>query len=275
MAVSGACGGRLAGRERRGGRGVEQPRNEGRLLDRRGRPIVAALTSLAATGERVLVVVADVGRRRPLLAREVLAPQLGREGLYLHGACIGARARLAAPASPDAAIQGPAVVMTDCVSAALNPALVAGFAHVFFLDPPFTGTLLDKIVSAADPSAWAHFGWGAGEVHFSQKVLASGYDLDARLRQVWRVVSRQGGRPADAAAESELLGASSFLAELPTLAAALGTLEQTGLLAAAEGNNGVKSGEGKVDLSTSRMYVAWRRLFHTTTFLQHCLTAPL
>jgi hypothetical protein len=165
--------------------------------------------------------------------------------------------------------------MTDCVSAALNPGLVAAFAHVFFVDPPFSGTLLDAIVGTTGPSAWAHCGWGAGEVHFSEKVLAAGYDLDARLRQVWRVVSGQRRRPADGAAESELLGVSPFLAELPALAAALGALEETGLLAAEEGKNRVRPVEDKVDLSTSRTYLAWRRLFHTTTYLRHCLTAPL
>ena len=118
--------------------------------------------------------------------------------------------------------------MTDCLSAALNPALVAEFGHVFFVDPPFSGTLLEAVVGAAGPSAWVHCGWGAGEVHFSEKVLASGYDLDARLRHLWRVVSGRRGKPADSAAESELLGAGPFLAELPTLAAALGALEETG-----------------------------------------------
>ena len=254
---------------------VEQARSEGRLLDRRGRPIVAGLTSLVATGERVLVVVADVARRRPLLSRDVLAPQLDCEGLYLHGACVAARAGLALPAAPDASACAPGAVMTDCLSAALNPALVAEFGHVFFVDPPFSGTLLEAVVGAAGPSAWVHCGWGAGEVHFSEKVLASGYDLDARLRHLWRVVSGRRGKPADSAAESELLGAGPFLAELPTLAAALGALEETGLLAAEEGKNRVRPAEGKVDLSTSRTYLTWRRLFHTTTYLQHCLTAPL
>jgi len=254
---------------------VEQARSEGRLLDRRGRPIVAGITSLVATGERVLVVVADVARRRPLLAHDVLSPQLGCEGLYLHGACVAARAGLAVPAAPDASTCAPGAVMTDCVSAALNPALVAAFAHVFFVDPPFSSTLLDAIVGAAGPSAWAHYGWGAGEVHFSEKVLAAGYDVDARLRQVWRVVSGRRGRLADGAAESELLGAGAFLAELPTLAAALSTLDETGLLAGEEGKNRVRPVESKVDLSTSRTYLAWHQLFHTKTYLKHCLTAPL
>ena len=254
---------------------VEQARTESRLLDRRGRSIVAALASLVATGERVLVVVADVARRRPLLARDVLAPELGCEGLYLHGACVAARAGLAGSSPPDESMHVPGAVMTDCVSAALNPAVVAAFAHVFFVDPPFSGALLDGIVGAAAPSAWVHFGWGAGEVHFSEKVLAAGYDLDARLRQVWRAVSGQRGERAGGADESELLADSPFLAELPTVAAALGTLHETGLLAAEEGKNLVRPAESKVDLSTSRTYVAWRRLFHTTTFLKHCLTAPL
>ena len=49
----------------------------------------SSLTALAATGERVLVLVADVARRRPLLSRHVLPPQLGRQGVYVQSACPG------------------------------------------------------------------------------------------------------------------------------------------------------------------------------------------
>ena len=49
-------------------------RAAGRIVDRRGRPPVSQLAALLAGGERVLVLVADVARRRPLLTRDVLAP---------------------------------------------------------------------------------------------------------------------------------------------------------------------------------------------------------
>ena len=61
---------------------------EGRLVDHRRRPVISTLTALAATGERVLVVVASVARRRPLLSRDVLPPQLCRSGsVRTRGVC--------------------------------------------------------------------------------------------------------------------------------------------------------------------------------------------
>ena len=63
-------------------------RAAGRIVDRRGRPPVSQLAALLAGGERVLVLVADVARRRPLLTRDVLAP-----GLLLRGRLRAGRLR--------------------------------------------------------------------------------------------------------------------------------------------------------------------------------------
>ena len=68
-------------------------RAAGRLVDRRGRPAVSQLAALLSGGEPVLVLVADVARRRPLLTRDVLAPGLDCSGAYVQAAC---RHRLAA-----------------------------------------------------------------------------------------------------------------------------------------------------------------------------------
>ena len=79
-------------------------RAAGRLVDRRGRPPVSQLAALVAGGERVLVLVADVARRRPLLTRDVLAPRPALRGRLRAG-------RLRAAGS--AAAAGAGVVMTD------------------------------------------------------------------------------------------------------------------------------------------------------------------
>ena len=86
--VGGAAGRRLGRPGDGGGRrpdgdgdaaadALRAARADGRLVDRRGRPAVSQLAALLAGGERVLVLVADVARRRPLLTRDVLAPGLG------------------------------------------------------------------------------------------------------------------------------------------------------------------------------------------------------
>ena len=142
-----------------GARGRASPRRarDGRLVDRRGRAAVSALTSLAAGGERVLVLVADVARRRPLLSRDVLSPQLARRAAYLQAACVG---RLGE------ALAGPDVVMTGYDVVAARPQLAAAFAHVVLLDPPFTRRLLAAVAAAA-PEAWVHALWGRAEAGFA------------------------------------------------------------------------------------------------------------
>ena len=77
-------------------------RADGRLVDRRGRPAVSQLAGLLAGGEPVLVLAADVARRRPLLTRDVLTPGLDCSGAYVQAAC---RHRLAAT-------EGAGVVLT-------------------------------------------------------------------------------------------------------------------------------------------------------------------
>ena len=72
-------------------------RAAGRLVDHRGRPAVSRLTALVAGGERVLVLVADVARRRPLLSSDVLAAGLRSTGAYVQAACAQRLSRRPSP----------------------------------------------------------------------------------------------------------------------------------------------------------------------------------
>ena len=85
--------------------------------------------ALLAGGEPVLVLAADVARRRPLLTRDVLTPGIDCSGAYVQAAC---RHRLAAT-------EGAGVVLTSPDLALDAPAFARSFAHVVLLDPPFTG----------------------------------------------------------------------------------------------------------------------------------------
>ena len=160
-------------------------RRERRLFDRRRRPVEAALASLVAAGGRLLVLVADVARRRPLLTRAAYFPGLGRTYLYLNGAC--AVSRLGLAVCGDGVGGEPDVVMADTVTAAANPELVGAFDHVAFVDPPFDGGLFGEILLAAAPQACVHVLWGESEVDFTKAVIASDYDLDAVCRRVWQL----------------------------------------------------------------------------------------
>ena len=241
-------------------------RRERRLFDCRRRPVGATLSSLVAAGGRLLVLVADVARRRPLLTRDAYLPQLGRSYLYLNGACVPSRLGLAV--CGDGAGDEPDVVMADAVLAAANPELVGVFDHVAFVDPPFDGGLFGEILAALAPSACVHVLWGESEVDFTKAVVAERYDLEAACRRLYRALAAAGDG-SDLVAE--LLGRQGFLADLTVLAAAWSTLSEAGLLADDEGKKGVRRTEGKIDLSTSVTYRRWHERFHTTTFLRHCL----
>ncbi len=238
--------------------------SDGRVQDRRGRPIISSLTSLVATGERVLVLVADVARRRPLLSRDVLPPQLERQGLYIQCACAG---RL------DEALAGPHVVMAGFDLADSHPQLLAAFDHVAFLDPPFTRRLFTDIAAAAS-GAWLHMLWGRPEVDFSAKVAAAEFDLQLVLRRVWRTLSAGHGR-FDAGVEQELLGNKTFLGSVGALTAAFSTLREAGLMCTDGCAYELQHPGVKVDVATTESYRRWHNRYQTNEFLRTCLTASL
>jgi single-stranded-DNA-specific exonuclease len=235
-----------------------------RIHDRRGRPVVSSLTALAATGERVLVLVADVARRRPLLSRDVLPPQLGRDGMYVQCACAS---------RVDEALAGPHVVMAGLDLAAAEPRLAAAFPHVAFVDPPFSRRLFADIAAAA-PQAWIHTLWGRPEVDFATKVAATGSDLQAVSRGLWRALQAGSGR-FDEGLELALLGKSTFLRPAGVLAAALRTLREADLLRTDGLEYELQRPAAKVDVTTTESYRTWHTRFQTTEYLRTCLTAPL
>jgi len=244
---------------------LAEARRDGRLLDRRGRPAVSTLSALAAGGERVLVLVADVARRRPLLSRDVLSPQLARRAAYLQSACVG---RLGE------ALAGPDVVLTGYDVVAARPQLAAAFAHVVLLDPPFTRSLLAAVAAAA-PEAWVHALWGRAEAGFAAQVAAAELDLDATMRRAWRALSAAAGR-FDEALEQEVFGGDPFLRSAGAAAAALRALRDAALLSVdGAGGYHLERPQSKVDVTQTDTYRAWHTLFQTSDFLRTCLTAGI
>ncbi len=238
-------------------------RRAGRLVDGRGRPPASALAALAAGGGRVLVLTADVARRRPLLTRDVLSPQLARTAAYVQAGCAG---RLPAVAGADVVLAGYDVV-------AARPQTAAAFDHVVLLDPPFTRRLFATVAAAA-PQAWVHALWGAPEADLAARVAAAELDLDGVMRRVWRTLSAGSG-VFDDGLEQELLRGDPFLRPAGAVSAALRALREAGLLHAREGGYHLVRPQGKVDVSRTASHSSWRSLFRTSSFLQTCLTAAL
>lgn len=243
---------------------LREARAAGRLIDARGRPPVSQLTALLAGGERVLVLGADVARRRPLLTRDVLAPGLGCVGAYVQAAC---RHRLPNMAAADVCLATPDVALDD-------PAFTRSFAHIVMLDPPFTTAMWAGLAAAA-PEAWLHAFWGPGEASFAGRVRESQLDLDASMRRVWRALTSGSGR-FDEALEQELLGRGAVLAPVAAVGAALKALREAGLLVpGADGGYHLERPKNKVDVTRTVAHTRWHNRYQTPDFLQTCLTAQL
>lgn len=239
-------------------------RADGRLVDRRGLPPVSTLTALLSSRERTLVLVADLGRRRPLLTRDVLTPGLGRSAAYVQAACAP---RLEAVRDAD-------VVMTTPDLALQDPAFTRSFTHLALLDPPFTGAVWAGLAGAA-PDAWLHALWGPGEAEFAARVRESQLDLDATMRRVWKALAAGSGR-FDEALEQELLGAGAVLAPVAAVAAAVRGLCEAGLVVPGErGGYHLERPQSKVDVTRTDASREWHNRYQTPDFLRTCLTAQL
>jgi single-stranded-DNA-specific exonuclease len=239
-------------------------RAAGRLVDHRGRPAVSRLTALAGGGERVLVLVADVARRRPLLSRDVLTPGLRGTGAYVQAACAQ---RLAAAAES-------AVVMTTADVALANPGFTRSFAHLALLDPPYTTSSWAALAAAA-PQAHLHALWGPGEADFARRLREAQLDLGAAMRRVWKCLDSGQGR-FDDGLEQELLGRGAVLASVAATAAALSALQEAGLLVAgADGSYHLERPRQKIDITRTCTHRAWHNRYQTPDFLPTCLTTRL
>jgi single-stranded-DNA-specific exonuclease len=239
-------------------------RAAGRLVDHRGRPAASRLTALAAGGERVLVLVADVARRRPLLTRDVLTPGVRSTGAYVQAACAQ---RIAAAGEHD-------VVLTTADVALAHPGFTRSFAHVALLDPPYTTSSWAALAAAA-PEAHVHALWGPGEADFARRIRETQLDLDAAMRRVWKCLAAGRGR-FDEALEQELLGRGAVLAPVATIAAAVSALREAGLLVAGvHGGYHLERPPHKVDVTRTPTHRTWRNRYQTPDFLPTCLTTQL
>lgn len=103
-----------------------------RMADARDGGAIAELTRLAATGQGLLVVVADVRRRRAMLDQALHPARFGLDGALLFS-------RICAPAALDARIavlaEGPRLALVDHETLALRPEIASAFGDAVLLDP--------------------------------------------------------------------------------------------------------------------------------------------
>ena len=212
------------------------------------------------------MLVADVARRRPLLSRDVLSPQLARR----RSTC-----RRRASAGCGDALAGPDVVMAGFDLVAARPQLAAAFDHVVLARPAVHAAPVSRRSSPRRRRPGCTPLWGSAEAGFAAQVAAAELDLDGAMRRVWRALSAGSGR-FDEALEQELLQGDPFLRSSGAAAAALRALRDAGLLHV-DGGGGyhLERPQSKVDVTQTDTYRAWHTLFQTSDFLRTCLTATL
>jgi single-stranded-DNA-specific exonuclease len=224
------------------------------LRDRRGEGFAGVAGDLLSSGESVLIVCADVERRRAGL-EEVVAGVAG---------AVSGSPPVVAPVPVDSVDTSgpPCPGLVSWESLAGDPALGAAYQHLIALDPPISGAhdALLAAVPHAGGGGFAHLAWGAAEVEFT--LGAARRDLDLRpaavalyrdLRaagpcagqQVWAILRGEGERPRSAVA----------------CARAVRVLSEIGVVAfepAASGYSARVIEAGRVELDRSPTYRACR-----------------
>jgi single-stranded-DNA-specific exonuclease len=144
------------------------------LRDRRGEGFAGVVGDLLSSGERVLLLCADVSRRR--------------DGLESLVAGIAARVRTG---------EGPAceaLALASWDELAATPEIAARFEHVIALDPPAWPGGEALIASAPGPErgAFAHLAWGAAEVEFALRVAQRSLDMREDLVALYKDLRAAG-----------------------------------------------------------------------------------
>ena len=168
----------------------------GVVEDRRGEGFAGVAGDLFSSGETVLVVVADVPRRRAGL-EDVVA------GLS----------------------DGPMPV-TSWGALATHPELAEGFDHLVALDPPPGGTR-DPLLGAVPR---AHLAWGPAEADFAVTAWRAELELRPQLAEIYRALREL---PPDAGAEqleAALRGSGRYPRNARACARLAGVLEELNLI---------------------------------------------
>jgi len=234
------------------------------IRDRRGEgAIVSSIAALAGADRGVVAVVADVARRRAILA-DVLAPdRLGVEVAVLAGGRCDSdalRARLAQ------AHDRPAMVLVEY--GALPGIDIPNGLHVALVDPPPDAESA-AWARASAAGRWLHLLWGDEEAAFAVAAAERELELRPVAADIWRALPDEGEVPWGPQLDRVLLGQADPMRSPLAAARALAALSEIGRIAIApSGVRRMSSGEGhsldsaptarvsRERLETVRAYVA-------------------
>jgi len=237
-----------------------------RLIDRRNYGgISAQIARLLAGGESILLLTADVARRRRLLSHDlpIMAGSL-RQTILASSRCSQTTIERRRQQIVDG---GPALVLADFATIANAPGLAAEFTHLVFIDPPWNHNVLNAIARAA-PTAWIHLFYCSDEVQFTRKVLEHEYDLRDPLIKVYRHLEPGTNYPLDETTERLLLAGGKYLRQPTMVARCLKILEELKLVSIEDKTEQPKLtllAANKTELDRSATFLA------TQTFYRECL----
>jgi single-stranded-DNA-specific exonuclease len=218
------------------------------LRDRRGSGFAGVVGDLLSSGEPVLVVCADVSRRR--------------DGIETLVAGITARVKSA-----------------DCGQLALaswdelqiEPAIAAPYQHLVALDPPlWPGG--EALLAAAPGRGFAHLGWGPAEVEFALNVARSSLDMRTELVALYKEL-RGTATYAGEALEQALRGGARHPRTPLHAARLVKVLSEVGLVELAPGPELRLLDAHRTELERSPTYMdALERYAMARAYLERALT---
>jgi single-stranded-DNA-specific exonuclease len=173
------------------------------VLDRRGEGALGTLADLLTTGESLLVVCADVSRRRSLFERELDPLRFGRPAV----SALSARCDAGTEAALEQLAAG-AVWLADYPSIATRPGFAERFEHVFALDPPQFREHREALHRSGPVSGegFLHLAWGPAELELTRRILEHEYLLRPSLAAFYRALVAEGGSLAGELVEAAASG---------------------------------------------------------------------
>jgi len=179
-----------------------EPSRRREVVDRRRGAAVAAIAELVSTGDSVLTLCADAGRRRALAASAADPRRFGA-GEPLIACCRCGEAELAAAfgevkCAPDAEDERPGgLVVSDWAALALRPSAARRFQHVVLVDPPPFERLDDHARAprlgpgGSSPLApgFLHLAWGGSEIEMAELCTEREWALRGGIAEIWRALA--------------------------------------------------------------------------------------
>ena len=200
-------------------RAAEGPRRE--LVDRRGGAAVASLAELISSGESVLAICADAGRRAKL-ASSAADPRRFGAALPRIACCrCGAESidaalrtsnmkRVALGGAPSHDELGAGLVLVDWTVVALRPDAPRRFRHVVAIDPAPSESLEGLAWAAGEGGGFIHLAWGPAELELAERLLGREWDLRGAIAEVWRALDEAGGEAEGSRLRGVLEGKSEY-----------------------------------------------------------------